>query len=69
MGDSFERVWWVDVLQTFTGMLKTCPQMFVARWAGSYGVLGAIRSGAGVDGDSQFLANLDPVAGEFVGRP
>jgi hypothetical protein len=36
---SFERVWWVGVLQTFCGMLKTCRKMFVARWAGSYGGL------------------------------
>jgi hypothetical protein len=24
-GCFFERVWWVGVLQTFMGMLKTCP--------------------------------------------
>jgi hypothetical protein len=35
MGDSFERVWWVDVLQAFAGMFSTCLQKLVARWAGS----------------------------------
>jgi hypothetical protein len=44
-------------------------RMCIYRTAGSYEVLGAIRSGAGVDGDSQFLANLDAIAGEFIGSP
>jgi hypothetical protein len=39
MGVIFERVWCGDVLQTIKGMFSTCPQLFVARSAGSYGPL------------------------------
>jgi hypothetical protein len=43
-GASFERVWWVDVLQTFWGMFSTCPKMFVARQDGLLRVRATVLS-------------------------